>query len=216
MTDSGQRSSSYGVLVKTGSWKEIVSVSENIESILSHLCTEDISGDVPDEEQELRENELESLIERWKEWRPHNKDKFSKEMRDKTAEQSSIGEASLEKEDKDATDEVEEAGNSIKKAVEETQRGKLDKAGKELTDAVERAGRAVDSKVRPGLRKIEEKTYEIILKMNSLYFDTDLLGAILSRHWGKGSEKRYELDVNINNPRLRKTLVDKVDWDASD
>lgn len=207
----GKESTGYGILVKTGRWKEIVVVSEKIELILSNLKTEEIKENISEEEFEVLDNDLKTLCKRWKEWRPHRRESYSEEMREKTAEQSSIDEGPLEREGKDAEEEIEKAGNSVKKAAEETKNGKLKDAGEEISSAIKRTGKAVDREIRPEVRKIEETAYKAVLRLNSLYFDTDLVGAILSKRRGSAEDK-FELDVHVTNPRLRKKIEEEVSW----
>lgn len=212
----GEESGSYGVLAKTGSWENIVVVSKKIESMLQNLRAEEIRGDNSEEEFKALEEDLEVLFKEWREWRPHRRDSYSKEMREKTAEQSSIGKGPLERKGKDSEDEIRNAGNSVKKAAEETKNGNLKDAGKEISSAIKCAGKAMDREMRPRVRKMEETAYKAVLRLNSLYFDTDLMGAVLSKRRGPHSSDKFELKVHVKNPRLRKKIEEGAGMDNDD
>ncbi|MFB6217224.1 MAG: DUF5828 family protein, partial [Candidatus Aenigmatarchaeota archaeon] len=136
-------------MVKSGSWEDIVRFSEKIEDFLNEAVAEDLENGVT-------QDEIDTLCEEWKNWRPENKDDFCEEMEEKTAQQSSIDESTLEKEGKDATEEIKEAGNSVSKATENAEEEDFEGAKEQLSEAAKCAGRAVDSSIRKGVREVEE------------------------------------------------------------
>lgn len=194
-------------LIKRGSWKDIITISENTESLLRSVKPENVEG-------KITQKEFDNLAEKWEEWRPCTEDDFSEEMREKTAEHSSVDESKIEEEGKETKDEVKNAGESIKKAATDAENGGLGEAKKHLKEAIKFTGRAVESEVRQGFRKVEEKIYEnLILKANSLYFDNSALNAILSKRLGADSSERYQLTLHSNNPRLREFFAERINWD---
>lgn len=194
-------------LVKKGSCEDIVKVCDNINSLLSKISSQDLKESVSDED-------LERLSEEWENWRPCSPSDFSDDLRENTAEQSSIGEGSLEKEGKEAKEEIKEASNSIKKAAKEAEENGFDDAKEQVSDAVKSAGRAVDSGIRQGIRGVEENVYEkVILKTNDFYFDNNLLSVVISENRRGQSSNGYELSLHSNNPHLREFFAERVDWD---
>lgn len=195
-------------LSKSGSWEKIVELSENIGSHLKSVDPEDVNG-------EISKEEFETLSGEWEEWRPHTKDDFSVEMRKKTAEKCSMKKSESEEKNMSVKEEAKNAGESMMKAAKNSREKKLGKTANHIADAVESAGRAVDSKVRQGVRSLEEKIYEnIILKANSLYFDNSVLDVVLSKKWrANSSDKKYQLTLHSNNPHLREFFAKRIDWD---
>lgn len=194
-------------LSKTGSWKGITSICRDVGSILRSAKPEEL-------DENLSEDELDALCEEWENWRPESADDFSDEMIEKTAKQSSVGESELEKEEREPSQEMKKAGESIAKAAEDAEEEGLGEAKGHLSDAVKSAGQAIDSKIRQGIRNLEEKIYEsVILKANSLYFDNSALNAVLSERRGADESERYRLTLHSNSPSLRKFLAERIDWD---
>ncbi|KXA90204.1 hypothetical protein AKJ57_04340 [candidate division MSBL1 archaeon SCGC-AAA259A05] len=194
-------------LSKTGTWKDVVELSEDIGSLLKSVEPEDVNG-------EISKDEFEALSREWQEWRPQAGDNFSREMREKTAKKSSIEKSEFEKKERDAKKEAKNAGKSMVKAAKDSRKKKLGKTANHIADAVESAGRALDCKVRQGARSLEEKIYEnIILKANSLYFDNNVLDAVVSKKWRRNSSNKYQLTLHSNNPHLRKFFAKRIDWD---
>lgn len=192
---------------KEGSWKEIIDISENIQSLLGSVTPEDVN-------RKITKEQFNNLSKEWKKWRPQGKEKFSKEMREKTAKQCSIGKSELEDKKEKMDEELENASSSVKKVTGDAKNGELKKLANHLATAIKCTGRAVDSKIRQNVRPIEEKIYEkIILKANSLYFDHSALNAILSKKIGGENAKKYQLTLHSNNPDLRRFLADKIEWD---
>lgn len=206
--NKSEKSSSMGLnLSKVGSWKDIVITSEEIKSLLRSVNSEEVGGDISNDE-------IDHLFEEWKEWRPRTQDDFSEEMREKTAKQSSVSESKLEEEEKDAMEGVEEVNESIEDATEKVENGDMGSAAKDLADAVKNTGQAIDCKVRQGVRKVEEGIYEkVILKANSLYFDNSVLNVVLSKNIGADSSERYQLTLHSNVSRLRELFAERIDWD---
>lgn len=193
-------------LYKVGSWEAIVDFCEDIGTLLECDKIKDISSD-------FTEDKLEGISEDWEEWRPRDSEDFSEEMREKTAEHSSIGKSKLEEEGKEPSEEMKNATDSISKATEKVDED-LDETKTHLSDAFKSAGKAVDSTVRQGIRKVEENVYEnLILKTNSLYFDSTTLNAVISKRIGSDPSERYKLTLHSNNPQLRKFLVERIDLD---
>lgn len=194
-------------LSKKGSWEEIIDLSKEIGTLLSFLKSSDVNG-------EISKKGFEKLSEEWEEWRPCTGDDFSKEMRRKTARQSSIGKSRLEKKDGEMNKETGNASGSVRKAVESVKKRQFKEATSNLMNAVKCAGQVADSRIRQEVRSIEEKIYEkTILKMNSLYFDNRFLNAILSKNLGANSSERYQLTLHSNSPQLRKFFAERIDWD---
>lgn len=194
-------------LSKAGSWKNIIELSEKIESLLQTIESNQLEGNIT-------KSELKTLYKKWKNWRPHNSDDFSVEMREKTAEQSCTKEASLEKEQKEPEKEAREAGNSLLKATKQAEKQGLEEAKKHLKDAAKSAGLAIGTTIQQGVQSVEEKIYEkVILKANSLYFDHSALNAILSKNIGADPSKKYQLTIHSNQPHLRKFFAERIDWD---
>ncbi|KXA93467.1 hypothetical protein AKJ64_00505 [candidate division MSBL1 archaeon SCGC-AAA259E17] len=192
-------------LSKAGTWEAVVELSEDIESLLKSVESEDVNG-------EISKKEFEVLSEEWEEWRPRAEDDFSDEMRKKTAKKSSMGESESEK--KVAKEEAKNAEESIAKAAKDSREKKLGETANHIADAVESGGRALNSEVRNGVRFLEEKIYEnIILKANSLYFDNSVLDVVLSKKGRTNSSDEYKLTLHSNNPHLRKFFAERIDWD---
>lgn len=195
--------------IKKGSCEEIVRVCREIGSALEDVKPEDLEDNVT-------KKDIERLKEEWGGWRPLSEDEFSDEMKEKTAEQSSIDESTLEKEGKEATEEIKNAGDSIKEAANEAKEKGFDEAKDQISNAVKCAGRAVDSGLRKGIRSVEENVYEnVILKTNDFYFDNNLLSAVVSENIRGDSEEEYELTLHSNNPRLREFFAERIEWDES-
>lgn len=194
-------------LSKSGSWSDMVNLSESIESLLKSVKPEDVNGGIT-------EKEFKNLFREWKEWRPHADENYSGEMRKKTAKQSSVEESNLEKEGKNATEEVKEAGGSISKVAADAREEGLKEIVNHLSNAFKCTSRAVDSKVRQGIRSVEETVYEnIILRANSLYFDNSVLNAVLSKRAGIKNPEKFDLTLHSNNPHLREFFAERIDWD---
>ncbi len=203
----GENESEFGLKFKAeGDWKKVVSVCERIDTLLSNIKPEDIGNDITDEE-------LDNLKEDWDCWKPCEEDEYSCEMREKTAEQSSVDEINRS-ENENIEESMEKAAESVKKVPVDVGNGKLKKAKNHLSESVRETGKIVNSKVRDGLRKVEEKIYEkVILKVNSLYFDKSVLNAILSKKINAEPSEEYELTIHSNNTYLRKLMADEIKWD---
>ncbi|KXA92497.1 hypothetical protein AKJ66_04045, partial [candidate division MSBL1 archaeon SCGC-AAA259E22] len=113
-------------------------------------------------------------------------------------------------------EEIKEAAESAKKIPEVAKREEFDQVKDYLTDAVKKTGRALDSKVRKGVRRIEGQIYEnIMLKANSLYFDNSVLSAVLSKRLMPNSDEKYEMTLHSNNSNLRELIAERINWDEN-
>ncbi|KXA94323.1 hypothetical protein AKJ65_04820, partial [candidate division MSBL1 archaeon SCGC-AAA259E19] len=163
-------------------------LSEDIESLLKSVESEDVNG-------EISKKEFEVLSGEWEEWRPRAEDDFSEEMRKKTAKKSSIEKSESEK--RNAKKEAKKAGKSMEKVAKHSKKKNLRETANHVADAVESVGRALDCEVRQGVRTLEEKIYEnIILKANSLYFDNSVLDVVLSKKGRTNSSDEYKLTLH--------------------
>lgn len=196
-------------LTKKGSWNEIADACTEVEKLLESIEPGDIGEDVT-------EKELEHVRAEWEKWKPCKDEDYSKEMRKKTAEQSSVEKSTLEKNEKEPEEEIKEAAESAKKIPEVAKREEFDQVKDYLTDAVKKTGRALDSKVRKGVRRIEGQIYEnIMLKANSLYFDNSVLSAVLSKRLMPNSDEKYEMTLHSNNSNLRELIAERINWDEN-
>ncbi|MFW5912219.1 MAG: DUF5828 family protein [Candidatus Hadarchaeota archaeon] len=192
-----------------GDWEKVVSVCRKVDVILEEVEPGEIGNDVTSDE-------LEGLRNDWNSWRPCHGEEYSTDMRRKTAEQSTSTESELERNSEEAEEAMKKATDSTKKATKNAEEGKLDEAKDNFSEAVKETGRAVNSKVRNGVKKIEERIYEsIILKVNSLYFDNSVLNAVLSKRLGADRDGKYEIILHSNNPNLRVLLAEKLGSDCA-
>lgn len=185
-----------------GSWNEIV---EHGDRITNHLMQhEDV--------------DQEALAE-WNQWRPNKHEDFSDDIREKTAEQTSVDEGPGEEQDTSATEDAKEAGkklaNSPKKAVDET----LSEAGKDVKESAQHAARAVDSAGRKTMRAVEKTVYErVMTQMSPCYFDNQLVSANLGQQRqvapiGGGdteSEDQFVFEININDDAIKQDVEDEL------
>lgn len=190
-----------------GDWNEIVDACEDTETVLEDIDCEDI-------DEEVSEKELENLREDWDCWKPEEEENYSKEMREKTAKQSTGRDTEKENETEKAKEAMEKAEDSAKKVTEKMEEKDLNEAKNNFSKALKKGGKAVNSKIKNGVKKLEEKIYEkLILKVNSLYFDNNVLNAVISKKRRKDQSEKYELTIHSNNPDLRKIIAGKIERD---
>ncbi len=184
---------------RVGTWEDMVEISQEIGSLLESLNPEDFEEELPD-------NEFEELSREWDEWRPRTNDAYSHEMRKKTAKQCSL-----------RVSEPEKGGNGTSGSPN-PDNGKTEGNGgvkHHPANAIEKAKEAVNSKIRKGIRTVEENIYEkVMLKTNALYFDNCVLNAVLSRKRIKNPSSKYRLEIYSNNPQMRQIFASRIDWDG--
>ncbi|MFW6110629.1 MAG: DUF5828 family protein [Thermoproteota archaeon] len=188
---------------KIGSWDDIVETSKEIECLLKSAEEDKAREDIP-------ERQLERLAQEWKNWRPSEGEKFSREMREKTAKQSCIGkiepvESKTEKgkENRNTRDNPKRDSENAKK------RGVID-----ITHRITPIGKVLTKKIVDKVQCIEENVYKLMLKTNSLYFDHSALHATLSKNQRDNASKRYQMTIHSNNPHIRGLLAEGIQWNG--
>ncbi|MFO7791880.1 MAG: DUF5828 family protein [Candidatus Saliniplasma sp.] len=173
-----------------GNWEDICSFTKELEDIIEiHINDED-------------------SIKEFNGWRP-KEEETEKEVEEKTAQNASISPKKVEKDFNGTKKEFSEAGENIKKSVNDLSNGKNPSVG--LKDASKNISKVIGAKSLESVRKIERMIYEkIMLKFNPYYFDTEHFSVNLE----EGREGKYILTLNIPDEDLRKKI--SIDFERDD
>lgn len=184
----------------TGSWDDVVEHGERISAAIRRVLERknDVEGN------ELTD-EL-AALEAFEEWRPKIDDKETS-ISDRTAEQASVNEGALEKEEKSVKETAVEAQSDVKDAVGSAKKLDTKQTQEKINDSVVRTGQMTDSFFRRTLRWFEERVYKhIMTRISPYYFDNQLVNANFSEH----SIKKYTLEVNIADDELRNNVREEL------
>lgn len=183
----------------TGSWEEVVEHGERAVAALNRAVAKEEQED--DLEGEPTEKQKES-IEEFEEWRPRVEE-TDRDVSDKTAEKASTAEGEGEKEGASPMEDVKEATENAKEAVNATKELDQESATKNASKSLEQTQRATDTAVRRTVRAVEETIYKrLMTAISPYYFDNTLVSANLTKH----SEGKFTLEINISDDELKKKV----------
>lgn len=169
---------------KEGDIEEIAEFTREVEDVMKE---EDIKDD---------------SIEKFKEWRPREKD-GKKDIERKTVEAATIPQKELEEKSKGVKD-IEEAGSETVRAGKKISQGKA--PGDEVKDASKKFLRPIYSFSAKVTRNIEEKVYSnLMLKFNPYFFDTEDFSVDL-----RSKNRDYIVEVDVTDKSSRDRLKDKM------
>lgn len=173
-----------------GGWEEIIDKSRRVSEVL-----EDIVG--------------EEEVEAWNRWRPKEKEKLDREVRDKTVGEAEVKEGPVEREGRTAKEEAGEAVQEAEKAVKGVKNGEGKKAPRRMKKSSQKFAFSFDAVARKVVRRIQKTIYtHVISKTNRQYFDSETVSASLGSENGliedfRGKKDReYILSVSINDDKI--------------
>ena len=170
----------------SGDWEDICDYSRKLELVIEKYSKDKKS------------------IEDFNGWRPRERE-TEKEVAEKTAEKACMNEKQVEKDFNGTDEELEEAGENIKKSVDDLSNGC--NPGKGIKDASKNIGKVIGAKSIRSIRKMEKGIYErIMLKFNPFYFDTEEFSINFEDKNGDG----YVLTLNITDETLRKKIINSL------
>lgn len=184
-----------------GSWEEVVEFGKRISEALEQANVQERTGD-----------DLAACYEAWEAWRPRPDD-VEDEVRERTAEEASVGDSEGESEGVGVREDLAEAGRKLGEASDALSEEGVDEAAKAVGESAERAGRAADQAWRRAVRPIEESLYEhVMTRVSPYYFDNALVSANLERV----REGAFAFEVKVKDPELRAAVEAHlgVDGDA--
>lgn len=188
---------------KIGSWDDIVETSKEIEFLLKSAEEDKAHEDIP-------EHQLESVAREWKNWRPSDGERFSREMREKTAKQSCIG----KNEHVESKVEKDKKNRNIRDTPKRDSENAKKRRVIDISDRISPIGKVLTKKIVEKLQCIEKNVYKLMLKTNSLYFDHSHLHATLSKNKRDNDSKRYQMTIHSNNPHIRDLLAKGIQWNG--
>ncbi|MEF8874839.1 MAG: DUF5828 family protein [Candidatus Thermoplasmatota archaeon] len=169
-----------------GGWKDICIFARTFERV--------IEENAPGEE----------AVEEYDQWRPREGED-EQDISEKTAENACLDEKEVEERYNGAKEELESAGEKIKKGV-----GGEESSTKNIKKASKKVERLVGAESIKSIRKLEKMIYEeIMLKFNPYYFDTEDFSVNLEKISNGGNEN-YKLTVNIPDEDLRGKIRDEL------
>lgn len=184
----------------TGSWDEIVEHGEKFSSAVMIALKR---TDLDESEEEHKRDELETF----EKWRPKIEDD-EKEVSEKTAKTASTNKGEGEKKNKNATDDIKEAGKKAKETVSASTNLDQENVSKNARETVKKTQRATDSAVRKSIRKVEETVYEkFMTAISPYYFDNDIISANLS----KKLDDTFVLEINITDDEFRSVVKEELE-----
>ncbi|MFP3871550.1 MAG: DUF5828 family protein [Candidatus Aenigmatarchaeota archaeon] len=172
-----------------GDWDEVCIFARSLETVM-----EENSSD-------------EEAVEKYNKWRPREKED-EKDITKKTVEEASIEKKGVEDGYDGPKEELEKAGEKIKKGVAETV--KIDDSDEgSSTEKIKRASKNIERLVGAesirSIRKLEKLIYQgLMLRFNPCYFDTEEFSISFKKgNGGDGDAKAYVLAINISDDGLR-------------
>lgn len=184
----------------TGSWDDVVEHGERITAAVRRVVKR---------KEEVEGREMESVVQEiddFGDWRPKVDDKEDT-MSNRTAEKASVGEGTLEKENKTVQETAAEAQADMKEAVDSATKLDTEETQEKLNESVVRTGQMTDSFFRRVLRWFEERVYKhVMTQISPYYFDNQLINANFTEH----SKKKYTLEISIADDEIRDCVREEM------
>lgn len=179
-------------LKKHGDMKEVAEFSEEVENALQDAGVEEDS------------------IEGFSEWRPRKEDQ-EEDIVEKTVEEASMSEKSIEKQSKGVKGDLSEAKEATKKAGNKVRNG--DNPEEEIRETSKSVLRPLLSESVKFARGFEKKVYsKLMVKFNPYFFDSkDFSADLKSRKNSKKGE--YTMEVNVPDESYRNRLKSMFEQD---
>ncbi len=183
-----------------GTWAEVVEHGERITRALRQAGLATASAG---------EDDLEQALEEWEAWRPKHHDTLEEDIRQKTADQASIGQGAGEQAGKHPVEDLREARDRFFEGLAKAEAEGLQEAVTSIGESIGRLGRAADSAGRKALRSVEAAVYQgVMTRVTPYYFDNELVSADLSRtRRTNGRQASYSLEVNVQDDRLKNRVA---------
>jgi len=179
---------------RRGGWVDVVEHGERITQALEELAGE---HDVD-----------EGALAEFDEWRPKSHERLDEDVNKKTAEQAHLEEGKGEQEGKEPEEDLQTAGEKLAESYERLDEPNeaVDKWG----ESIDYVARAADSAGRKAIRKVEDTVYQTVMtQMSPYYFDNDLVAANIQRV-GRGDDREYVFEVNVNDDDLKIRLSNRL------
>ncbi|WP_254545512.1 DUF5828 family protein [Halomarina pelagica] len=180
-----------------GSWGDVVEHGERVSRALIELGRDGAD------------------FEEWDDWRPKSHERLDEDVNEKTAEQASVGEGKGERAGKDPDEDLKTAGEKLTESYERLA-DDTDEAMDKWGESIDYVARAADSASRKAIRRVEGAVYRnMMTQIAPYYFDNDLVSANLQRV-GRGDERTYAFEVNVNDDDLKEQVSDRLaDYEES-
>ncbi len=175
-------------LKKRGDIKEVAKFSKEVENVLQDAGVKKNS------------------IKEFREWRPKEEDDEG-DIAEKTVEEASMSEKSIEKESNGVKEDLSEAKEATKKAGNKVKNG--DNPGNEIKKTSKSLLRPVLSESVKFARSFEKEIYsKLMVKFNPYFFDSKDFSADL-----KSKKGEYTMEVNVPDESYRNKLKSMIRTD---